>query len=66
MDGHTFVDSTSMLRPPVCQTVPGAFMGLTFLLGRQMRNVMSKSCEERLDVKEKGRQDSGGCVYTVR
>lgn len=47
-------------------TVSGAFVGLTFWLGGQLRKVMSKSCEERLGVKEKGRQGSGGCRCTVR
>lgn len=31
-----------------------------------MANVMSVSCEGRLDVKEKGRRDSEDCVCPVR
>lgn len=37
-----------------------ALVGPAFWLGRQAKNMLSKPCEERPDVKKKGRQGRGG------
>lgn len=43
----------------MCHTVHGALAWPTFWLGRQMRNVVSKSCEDRLDFKIKKKDGTG-------